>query len=209
MGSRYKYVSCCSLKGDCEADRTRSILCPLVSIHVTLYHWVTSHSVVFEGNIFCIVVIICFREPLCSYGNKTGSSVLAVSVQSESGCQDSCTHQDNTERIQHVNRWRFLAWFGEENSIKCSLWMYVRGCCIVLCPLATWNLEMSCWNWAWTVDDILKWQFYKFYQYILHHQICTYCTFLVFTHYQNNSEGRTCRDFIYSKVHLYILQIRN
>lgn len=80
-----------------------------------------SYSAVCEGNIFCIAVIMCFREPLCSNGNKIGSSVLAVPVQPESGRQDSCAHQNNTERIEHVHRWRFLAWFGEEKSVKCSL----------------------------------------------------------------------------------------
>ena len=81
-----------------------------------------SYSAVCGGkNIFCIIVIMCFREPICSNGNKTGSGVFAVPVQPESGRQDSCTHQNNTERIQHVNRWRFLAWFGEENPVECSL----------------------------------------------------------------------------------------
>ena len=88
------------------------------------YQWFLSASVLVEKkNMFCVIVIVCYREPLCSYGNKTGTSVLAVSVQHESGRQDPCAHQNSTEGIQYVNRWRILAWSGEEKSMNCSLWI--------------------------------------------------------------------------------------
>lgn len=120
-----------------EMDETGSESCSvwqaLVLPHITqlpahIYLVRDSISSIFRRkHLSCTIVIVCSREPLCSYGNKTGTSIPAVSIQLVYGCQDTCTYENSTERIQHVHRWRLLAGFGEEKPMNCVLLISLSG----------------------------------------------------------------------------------